>query len=88
MSYFSLEFSIMMIVFFAVYWAFRERYLTQNVLVLCFSYLIYILINPYFALVLFVYTFFIHYFALLIRASKKEHFYGLFGFCDFKFMLF
>lgn len=73
MSYFSLEFSIMMIIFFAVYWAFREKYLTQNVLILAFSYIIYILINPYFALVLFVYTFFIHYFALLIFVRHKKN---------------
>ena len=91
MSYFSLEFSIMMIVFFAVYWAFRERYLTQNVLVLCFSYLIYILINPYFALVLFVYTFFIHYFALLIFVRQKKNIFmaclafAILNLCFFKY---
>ncbi|EDO6873545.1 MBOAT family protein, partial [Campylobacter coli] len=50
MTYFSLEFSILMIVFFAIYWAFKDNYKIQNILILAFSYLIYILINPYFAL--------------------------------------
>lgn len=57
MTYFSLEFSILMIAFFAIYWTFKNDYKIQNILILIFSYIIYILINPYFALVLFIYTF-------------------------------
>ena len=71
MTYFSLEFSILMIVFFALYWSFASSYKIQNVLILLFSYGVYTLINPYFAIVLLVYTFFIHYFALLIFVRKK-----------------
>ncbi|AXP08793.1 MBOAT family protein [Campylobacter hepaticus] len=73
MTYFSLEFSILMIAFFAIYWAFKNSYKIQNILILIFSYIIYILINPYFALVLFIYTFFIHYFALVIFVRKKRY---------------
>ncbi|EAH9011545.1 TPA: MBOAT family protein, partial [Campylobacter jejuni] len=51
MTYFSLEFSILMIAFFAIYWTFKNNYKIQNILILIFSYIIYILINPYFALV-------------------------------------
>lgn len=91
MTYFSLDFSIMMLVFFALYWAFKEKYLTQNLLILGFSYIIYILINPYFALVLFVYTFFIHYFALLIFVRQKKNIFmaclafAILNLCFFKY---
>ncbi|MBK2001185.1 MBOAT family protein [Campylobacter sp. 2018MI35] len=73
MTYFSLEFSILMMAFFAIYWLFHDNYKIQNILILIFSYLIYFLINPYFALILFVYTFFIHYFSLLIFIRKKRY---------------
>lgn len=73
MTYFSLEFSILMMAFFAIYWLFHDNYKIQNILILIFSYLIYFLINPYFALILFVYTFFIHYFSLLIFIRKKHY---------------
>ncbi|MBZ7964780.1 MBOAT family O-acyltransferase [Campylobacter sp. 2457A] len=73
MTYFSLEFSILMMAFFAIYWLFYDNYKIQNILILTFSYLIYFLINPYFALILFVYTFFIHYFSLLIFVQKKRY---------------
>lgn len=76
MTYFSLEFSVMMIAFFVIYWAFKEKLFTQNLLVLFFSYLVYTLMNPYFALVLFVYTFFIHYFALVIFIRRKRHIFA------------
>ncbi len=91
MTYFSLEFSIMMIAFFALYWAFGAKQRTQNALLLGFSYLIYTLINPYFALVLFVYTFFIHYFALLIFVRQKRQIFAaclafvLLNLCFFKY---
>ncbi|TQR33085.1 MBOAT family protein [Campylobacter sp. MIT 99-7217] len=91
MTYFSLEFSMMMIAFFAIYWCFKEKYLTQNILILIFSYIIYILINPYFALVLFVYTFFIHYFALLIFVRRKRNIFiacisfAILNLCFFKY---
>ena len=91
MTYFSLEFSIMMIAFFALYWAFGAKQRTQNALLLAFSYIIYTLINPYFALVLFVYTFFIHYFALLIFVRQKRQIFAaclafvLLNLCFFKY---
>lgn len=77
MTYFSLEFSVMMIAFFAIYWVFKDKIHIQNLLVLLFSYLVYILINPYFALVLFIYTFFIHYFALVIFVRHKKYIFVL-----------
>lgn len=80
-----------MIAFFAIYWFFKESYKIQNVLILCFSYLIYTLINPYFSLILFVYTFFIHYFALLIFVRRKRHIFAtclafvILNLCVFKY---
>ncbi|EAL6453053.1 MBOAT family protein, partial [Campylobacter coli] len=91
MTYFSLEFSILMIVFFAIYWAFKDNYKIQNILILAFSYLIYILINPYFALILFIYTFFIHFFALLIFVRRKRYIFAtcitfiILNLCFFKY---
>lgn len=91
MTYFSLEFSILMIVFFAIYWLFKADYKTQNVLILIFSYTIYTLINPYFSLVLILYTFFIHYFALLIFVRRKRHIFSaciafvILNLCFFKY---
>lgn len=77
MTYFSLEFSILMIAFFAIYWLFKDSYKMQNILILIFSYFIYALINPYFALVLFIYTFFIYYFSLLIFVRKKRYIFAI-----------
>lgn len=91
MTYFSLEFSILMIAFFPIYWAFKNDYKIQNILILIFSYIIYILINPYFALVLFIYTFFIHYFALLIFVRRKRYIFAtcmafiILNLCFFKY---
>ncbi|TKX32005.1 MBOAT family O-acyltransferase [Campylobacter estrildidarum] len=91
MTYFSLEFSILMIVFFAIYWLFHDDYKIQNISILIFSYIIYILINPYFALILFVYTFFIHYFALLIFVRRKCYIFAtcvafiILNLCFFKY---
>ena len=91
MTYFSLEFSVLMIAFFAIYWLFKNNYKIQNILILLFSYLIYTLMNPYFALVLFVYTFFIHYFALLIFVRKKRYIFAtciafmILNLCFFKY---
>ncbi|MBK1972014.1 MBOAT family O-acyltransferase [Campylobacter sp. TTU_617] len=73
MTFFSLEFSILISAFFIIYWIFKKYYKIQNILVLLFSYLVYTLINPYFALILLVYTFFIHYFALLIFTREKKY---------------
>lgn len=80
-----------MIVFFAIYWAFKDNYKIQNILILAFSYLIYILINPYFALILFIYTFFIHFFALLIFVRRKRYIFAtcitfiILNLCFFKY---
>lgn len=76
MAYFSLEFSVLMIILFALYWLFGAGREVQNALVLIFSYAVYTLINPYFSLILIVYTFFIHYFALLIFARRKRYIFA------------
>ncbi|MDO4674008.1 MBOAT family O-acyltransferase [Campylobacter sp.] len=91
MIYFSLEFSVLMIAFFAIYWLFRENFRVQNALILTFSYGIYTLINPYFSLILLVYTFFIHYFALLIFVRRKRYIFftclafAILNLCVFKY---
>ncbi|NDJ26887.1 MBOAT family protein [Campylobacter sp. MIT 12-8780] len=76
MTYFSLEFALMFCAFFVLYWCFKESFRAQNIFILAFSYIVYILMNPYFALVLFVYTFFIHYFALLIFVRQKRYIFA------------
>ncbi|TNB54713.1 MBOAT family protein [Campylobacter helveticus] len=91
MIYFSLEFSILMIVFFVCYWFFKDSFRLQNALILGFSYCVYSLINPLFSLILLVYTFFIHYFALLIFVRRKRYifltclFFAILNLCVFKY---
>ncbi|WP_270969283.1 MBOAT family O-acyltransferase [Campylobacter upsaliensis] len=91
MIYFSLEFSILMIVFFACYWFFKDSFRLQNAMILGFSYCVYSLINPLFSLILLVYTFFIHYFALLIFVRRKKYifltclFFVILNLCVFKY---
>lgn len=65
MNYFSLEFAILFLCFFAIYWAFR-RPVYQNFLLLVFNYflLLAFFANTEFALVVGIYSLFVYYFGM------------------------
>ncbi|MWN05081.1 MBOAT family O-acyltransferase [Gilliamella sp. Pas-s95] len=70
MSYLSIEFGLLFIAFFALYWGCRLSPKIQNGLLLVSSYLIVGSYSWQFALILFIYTCVIHLFSLLIAASE------------------
>lgn len=69
MSFFSLEFSVLLLVFFALYWALRVPKI-QNLLLLGFNYLVIYLFNPYFALIVVIYTCLVYCLALVIDTAR------------------
>lgn len=72
MSYLSIEFGLLYIVFFALYWACRLLPKLQNNLLLVASYLIVCSYSWQFALILFVYSGAIYIFSVIISASKHH----------------
>lgn len=70
MSYFSIEFALLLLVFFAFYWL-LPRY-TQKPLLLAFNYLIIYCFSHYFALVLFIYTMLVYFLSLLIDTARAK----------------
>lgn len=70
MSYFSIEFALLLLAFFMLYWAWSKAYQIQNLLLLAFNYLIICLFSPYFALVLFVFTCLVYFLALVIDTAR------------------
>lgn len=72
MSYLSIEFGLLYIVFFALYWACRLLPKLQNNLLLVASYLIVCSYSWQFALILFVYSVAIYIFSVIISASKHH----------------
>ncbi len=66
MIYFTLEFAIVLLIFLCIYWYFKNKNIAQNILLLAFNYLILLLINPYFALVVVIYTIVIYLMSRLI----------------------
>ena len=71
MSYLSIEFGLVFIVFFAIYWAFRLLPKFQNKLLLLSSYLIVGSYSLQFAVILFIYTCAIYFFSVMIATSKR-----------------
>lgn len=69
MSFFSLEFSLLLLVFFVFYWLIKSHTL-QNLALLAFNYCVIYLFSPYFALVVFCYTCFVHFLALFIDSTR------------------
>ncbi|MDF7667264.1 hypothetical protein PT273_05335 [Orbaceae bacterium ESL0727] len=71
MSYLSIEFGLLFIAFFAIYWCFKSQPKWQNRLLLVSSYLVVCSYSWQFALILFIYTSAIYLFSLLIFDSKR-----------------
>ena len=72
MSYLSIEFSVLFIVFLPVYWGLARYPNGQNWLLLFVSYAIVSSYSLQFALILFVYTCAVHFFACGIYHSKQH----------------
>ena len=70
MSYLSIEFGLIFVVFFAIYWALRLLPKSQNNLLLISSYLIVASYSFQFAVILFFYTCAIYFFSVMIATSK------------------
>lgn len=71
MSFFSLEFSFLLLGFFIVYWSITQTQI-RNLALLGFNYLILTLFSPYFAFTLFFYTCFVYCLSHLIDTSKTR----------------
>lgn len=72
MSYFSIEFSLLLLAFFALYWVLKKSYKVQNLALLGFNYCIIYLFSPYFAMIVLIYTLIIHFWALFISTMKMR----------------
>ncbi|OCG68374.1 poly(beta-D-mannuronate) O-acetylase [Gilliamella sp. Nev5-1] len=72
MSYLSIEFCLLFIAFFALYWGCRLSPKTQNILLLVVSYLIVGSYSWRFSLILFIYTCVIYFFSVMIAASERH----------------
>ncbi|MDF7671344.1 hypothetical protein PT276_09115 [Orbaceae bacterium ESL0721] len=71
MSYLSIEFSLLFIVFFAIYWCIKPYPKLQNIFLLLASYCIVVSYNWQFALILFGYTLVIYLLSQLIFNAKR-----------------
>lgn len=69
MSFFSIEFSVLLLVFFSLYWAVKS-FKIQNLLLLGFNYLVIYLFSPYFALIVGIYTCLVYVLALFIDTAR------------------
>lgn len=89
MSFFSIEFLLIFFVFFVAYNFLDTK--KQNALLLCFNMAFLYLINPYFLIIVFAHSFFIHFFALSIYTRKTINslftalFFIVCNLCFFKF---
>ena len=72
MSYLSIEFGLIFVGFFAIYWAFRLLPTFQNKLLLISSYLIVASYSFQFAVILFIYTCAIYFVSVMIAGSKHH----------------
>jgi Predicted membrane protein involved in D-alanine export len=71
-SYLSIEFGLLFIIFFAFYWACYLSPKLQNNLLLIISYLIVSSYSWQFALILFIYTCIIYFFSVIISKSERH----------------
>lgn len=69
MSFFSIEFSSLFLVFFSLYWITKSLKI-QNLLLLGFNYLVIYLFSPYFALIVGIYTCIVYVLALFIDTAR------------------
>ncbi|TLD95780.1 MBOAT family O-acyltransferase [Helicobacter trogontum] len=73
MIFFTLEFAIVFLLFFCLYWALKHiGKIYQNALLLLFNYAVLLWINPYFALVVAIYTLVIYLFSSLIYMYETK----------------
>lgn len=70
MSFFSIEFCLLLLGFFVIYWALPLK--LQNIALLVFNYLVIYLFSPYFALIVFIYTMLIHFLAHFISTFHSR----------------
>ncbi|OPA72721.1 hypothetical protein BB381_04900 [Campylobacter pinnipediorum subsp. caledonicus] len=79
MTFFSIEFALIFIMFFVTYWMFYKNYKIQNYIILFFNYMLIFSFSPYFTLIVLLHTCFISYFGLFIayRENKNALFSGL-----------
>lgn len=91
MSFFSIEFFAVFILFFCIYWAFKNHYKMQNYLILLFNYALILTFSPHFLLVILFYTAFIYYSAFFIHYKKTKFalfasvFFAICYLCFFKY---
>ncbi|TLD97212.1 MBOAT family protein [Helicobacter jaachi] len=71
MSFFSIEFSLLLLAFFMLYWLLQSLTL-QNLALLCFNYIVIYLFNPYFALIVCIYTCLVYFLALFIDTMRSR----------------
>lgn len=69
MSFFSIEFSLILLVFFIFYWLIQPL-AGRNLALLGFNYIVIYLFSPYFALIVFIYTCCIYVLALFIDSTR------------------
>ncbi|STP10228.1 alginate O-acetyltransferase [Helicobacter cinaedi] len=69
MSFFSIEFSTLLLIFFSLYWAVKS-FKIQNLLLLGFNYLVIYLFSPYFALIVGIYTCLVYVLAFFIDTAR------------------
>ncbi|WP_334091487.1 MBOAT family O-acyltransferase [Helicobacter typhlonius] len=90
MSFFCFEFSVILLLFFIVYWSIKSLTM-RNFALLCFNYLIIYLFSPYFALIVFIYTCFVYVLAFFIDTMRTKFaflscvFLALLFLCFFKY---
>lgn len=71
LSFFSIEFSLLLLAFFILYWL-LPSYKIQNFALLAFNYLIIYCFSPYFAFIVFAFTCFIYCLALFIDSVRTR----------------
>lgn len=73
MFFFTLEFSIVFLLFLCIYWGLKKLHKEcQNILLLLFNYVVLIYINPYFALVVGIYTIVVYLLGCLIYTYETK----------------
>lgn len=87
MSFFSIEFSALLLGFFIIYWLLPSLTL-RNVSLLCFNYLIIILFSPYFALIVCIYTCLIYFLSHLLDSFRTIFAFLSSVFCALLFLCF
>lgn len=83
MTFFSLEFVLIFILFFALYWSFANQIKIQNFMILAFNYGLIFSFSPYFALIIFIYTILIYCFCEFFETKRARYIF----FCSIVFAI-